>query len=61
MNEEYGRTKGKLLSRLLLIRADLQGVNKKYLDKEFKNLFEDIEDKVEIFIKKLIENEMPKM
>jgi len=54
MYEEIERTRGRLLSKLLLIRSDLEGVNKKQLDKEMKVLLEGIESRVEILIKNLI-------
>lgn len=54
MNEEQERTKGRLLSKLLLIKDDLRGVNKKMLNKEIRDLVEGIESRVEILIKNLI-------
>ena len=54
MNEEVKRARGKLLSKLLLIKSDLQGINKNRFGKETKILLEGIESRVELLIKNLI-------
>jgi len=54
MIEDVERAKGRLLSRLLLTKSDLQGTNKNYLEKEIKTQLEEIQNKVEILIKSLI-------
>ena len=58
MSEEQERAKGKLLSKLLLIKSDLQEVNKNYFNKEIRVLVEGIESRVEMLIKNLIKEKM---
>jgi len=54
MNEEAQRAEGRLLSKLLLIRSDLRGINKNKFEKEIEVLLEGIESRVELLIKNLI-------
>jgi len=54
MNDEQERAKGKLLSRLLLIRSDLQGEYKKHLEEETRAMLEEVQSNVEMMIKSLI-------
>ncbi len=55
MSEEQDKAKGRLLSKLLLIKNDLQGINKPYVKNEFKIIIEEIKGRVETLIQILIQ------